>query len=156
MENLLKYLNLILVLPDNRILLKRNIGAISKTWQWSATEESYLVESMDAAVEANRLLRNNYNIIPPVDPTDNSVRIKHVQPIKSLVGKFIIPLIAKINVHMNFQVDMTDQFLAVRFDDLLDDIMANSIYQKAGDFPLHTPVSVHTLKTCYNRRILKS
>jgi len=154
MENLLKYLNLILVLPGNRILLKRNISSVSKTWQWSATEESYLTESMDAAMEANRLLRNNYNIIPPIDTTEDFVIIKHVPPIKSLAGKFIIPLIAKINIHMNFQVDKTIQFRAVRFDDLLDDIMANSIYQKTGDFPLHTPVLVHTLQTCHNRRIL--
>lgn len=155
MVNVLRYLNLILVLPDNRLLLKRDKGTLSRTWQWSVTEEQYLGTAQDGAVEANKILLNNYKLSPSLNLVNGSVDLERIAPVQSLTGKFVLPFVAKVNHHISFQAKMAEQFRAVRFDDLLDEIMANSIYPKAGDFPLHTPVAIHTARACHERRIFE-
>jgi len=156
MVNILRYMNLTLVLPDGRMLLQRNmtVGKHAST-QWSGTVERFLGTAMDPGVEANRCLYNEFKVRPSLDD-NGSVTMGRLQPIQSLTGKYIIPFVARVKTHLNFQALTTEQFQAGRFDDILDDILSSSIYPKEGQFPRHTPTFIHVARALHERRIFWS
>jgi len=152
MVNTLRYLNLTLVLPDGRILLQRDMGKHARSsTQWSGSVERFLGTSMDPGVEANRVLYNQFKVRPSIHDT-GPVTMTRLPPVQSLTGKYIIPFIARVKTHLNFQALTTEQFQAGRFDDVLDDILSNSIYPKQGQFPRHTPTFIHVARALHEMK----
>lgn len=152
MVNTFRYMNLTVVLPDGRILLQRNMGAQAlASTQWSGSVERFLATSMDPGIEAARVLYSQFKVRPSLQDS-GSVVIDRLAPIESLSGRYIVPFVVRIKTHLNFQALTTEQFQAGRFDDILDDILANSIYPKQGQFPRHTPTFIHVARALHERR----
>jgi hypothetical protein len=151
----MKYLNLLLVLPDDRVLLKRE----SYKWgtqsfiPWAATVEQYIENHINPLSIANVLLSNHFNINAPVDPNDKSLSIKQLEPVKTLSGREIIPVIAKSHTHISFQAKASENFKAMYFEKLLDSITEFSAFPKNGRYPIHTQTCVHTMRALFERRV---
>lgn len=154
MINQLRNLNLLLVLPDDRVLLKRDLykWGTSSCIPWSATIEGYLGNSRAPLVEVHHILRNQFKVNFSLSNEDKSVSVKVFETV-SMVGKEVIPVVAKINTQLSFQAGVIEEFRAMFFDELLDEITEFSIKPKAGKFPVHTQTCIHVAKAIYEKGV---
>ena len=132
--NCLRCVNMVVQLADKRILLHRpNSNA-----QWSMTIERYISLSESPLGFVNDTLWNLFGI-DPFTYNDNFAEIKRYPPTKGIQDKNIIVYIMKLKSSIAFQAKATDQFKAIPWAILLNEIMINSVYNNR---PEHTPNSI--------------
>lgn len=150
--NRLKYLNLIMVVPERRILLRRSLGGARPNVQWSCTVERFLERSEEVMVEAWKLLYEVFRIKPSIED-DRDVSVTRLHPVVSISGRFVVPVLVWPRIHLNFPAHPKDEFYAESFEDLLDDIMVNSMYPPTGHFAKHTANCIHVARALHERKV---
>ena len=78
-----------------------------------------------------------------------------MQTIDSLQDRQVLPFIAKIHSHMSFLAKEREQYQALRFEDLLDDVFKNTEYPTKGRFPKHTLTCMHVVKILHEEGIFE-
>lgn len=157
MINRLRYLNLLMVLPDDRILLKRTLPRWGSTnyVPWSCTMERFLGDKQLPLVETNILLRKYFGVATNLMEDGTTVGIRQLDSIFSLQGKEVIPVIVKAKTHLSFQAEVHDEFKALFFNKFLDEVTEFSVHpsisQTNGKLPQHTQVCVHVARTVHER-----
>lgn len=150
--HLLKCLNVTIIVPQKRILLRRQLGGARPSQMWSCTVEEFLQNHEETLPTTRKMINDLFRIVPSLKD-DRNVSITRLHPVTSITGRFIIPVLVQSRVHMSFPAHPKDEFYAVNFDELLDDIMAHSIYPQPGYFTKHTPTCVHVARAMHERRI---
>ncbi len=135
--NCLRCVNMVVQLPDKRILLHRPNGNA----QWCITIERYIPSTESPLDCVNDILWNIFGI-DPFTYNDNFAEIKRYPPTKGIQDKNIIVYIMKLKSAIAFQAKPTDQFKAVQWATLLKEIMRNSVYVNYDSRTEHTPNSV--------------
>lgn len=155
MLNRLKYLNLLLILPDDRILMRREIPRWGSPTNvpWTSTVERFMGESQSSLVEAVNILRDSFKINFPITGSSDSVSVRQLEPIFTLTGKEIVPVVARARSHLSFQAKVFEEFKASFFEKFLDEITKLSIYPKNGQFPIHTQTCIHVARALHERGI---
>lgn len=144
----LRCVNMVVQLPDKRILLHRPNGNA----QWSMTIERYILSTESPLDFVNDILWNFFGI-DPFNYNDNFAEIKRYPPTKDIQDKNIIVYIMKLKSAIAFQAKSTDQFKAVQWDILLREIMRNSIYVGYDSRPEHTPNSVTVARELHIKEV---
>lgn len=155
MLNKLRYLNLTLVLPDGRVLLKRNnhVGMHS-TSLWSMTEERFLSNEDDCSAKVEYILSDNYKICtkkPQNFPSSTVYSVMYIPQIYDVPGRIVLPVVVKTKEQLNFTASPTYSFRAIRFKDLLREIFKNSIYAMSS---IHTSTCIHVAKECQEKGVI--
>lgn len=154
MLNRLKYINLTVILPDNRILMRKDTDYYSGNNQWDGTIEYFLNMVHDSGYAAIDLLYDRFKIKTSLGK-NSKVELNSWPPVLSLNERFIIPFTAKINSHMSFQAKKSEQYHAIKFEDLLADVFRNSVYPQAGKFPKHSLTCVHVVRALHEGGVFK-
>ena len=118
----------------------------------ACTVEYFLSPHEEAMQMAMKLLYEIFRIKPALG-NDRDISVTRLHPVYSIQGRFIEPVLVKPRHHLNFPAHPKDEFCAVPFDGLLDDIMVNSMYPPQGHFAKHTVNCIHVARALHERRI---
>jgi len=132
-----RYMNLVVQLPDKRILLYRPIHNA----QWSITIERFIKTTETPLDCVNDVLWNLFGINPN-NYSDEFAEIKRFPTIKFNQGSNIIVYIAKLKSAISFRSKPREQFMAVSWKDILRDVMINSTYTEYNSTAKHTSNAV--------------
>lgn len=136
MTNHLRCVNMVVQLPDKRILLHRP----ESDAQWCVTIERYIKATESPLDCVNDILWNLFGI-DPITYSDNFAEITRYPPTKGIHDRNIIIYIMRLKSSIAFQAKPSDQFVATPWSALLKDIMEKSIYIGRGEAK-HTPNAI--------------
>ncbi len=147
MSNFLQCVNMAVQLPDKRILLHRDIIPL-----WSISIERFINKERAPLDCVNDILWNLFGI-NPTNYSDNFIEVKRFPPTKNLEDNNIVLYVAKIKSSIVFQAKPTDKFSAISWNDLLKDIMRNSIYVEYNRAQKHTQNAIIVAKELHIKEV---
>jgi len=123
-------------LPDDRILLHKH----RSNAQWCVTVERYIKSTESSLDCVNDILWNLFGI-DPFGYSDAFAEIKRYPPTKGIQDKNIVIYIMKLKSAIAFRTKPEEQFMAMPWNTLLNDIRINSVYAGNG-LQKHTPNAI--------------
>lgn len=133
----LKCINIVVQLPDKRILLHKSVNGV----QWEISIEHHILPTESSLGCVNNILWNLFGI-DPFNYSDDYVEIKRYPQTDDLQDENIVIYIMKLKSSIAFKSEISRQFKAVRWSTLLMEIMSNSIHIRCDATPEHTPNSI--------------
>lgn len=156
MLNCLKYVNIIVQLADKRVLLYQGAFGSGRESDYrtslSITTEREIKSTESALEVANEVLKNTFSINTH-SYSDSFAEMKQLLPIRTQPDKLIIPFLIKLKSGIAFQIKPTDYFTAIKWSNILKDVMRSSVYQKVGNHPKHTPVAIEIARELTSRGV---
>ena len=155
MLNRLTLMNITLVLPDNRILLRRELYRWGTTTfiPWACTVEKYLGAEQPALGEADKVIYDLFKLNVPPENENEFVSVRALERVYTLQGREIIPVIVRTKTHLSFQAEPHQQFKALYFEKFLDQVTELSINPKKGKLPEHTQTCIHVARNLHEKGV---
>jgi hypothetical protein len=119
--------------------------------KWTVTVEKDIQDS-NALSELQSEMWNRFGL-NTTKYSESFVDIKRLSPINLLPEKFITPFLVKFKSAIAFESKITDKFSAILWNDLVRDIMKNSIYIEDGKCPKHSQTSIVIMKELHTRGV---
>lgn len=158
--NHMLFVHALVILPDERILLKRRYYSNDNKSKWAATIEKVIFETDVPGHEISKAVSNSLKL----NLTLFSNKIAHcipnatIEPLNSITvpdyNRIIFPFIVRIKKIVTLQSETKYQFTAKHFSDLSDDIMCNTIYCHNLAEEQHTINTVHVMKEVHLKDVL--
>jgi isopentenyldiphosphate isomerase len=145
------YAHLTILLPNNRVLLRRYINSnTNRKGAWSATASSLLLKDVDARGEVLKTLRKKFGIDRDVIDREG-IEIKALKkitnnPYEDMV-KNIIPFVVKVKSSIKIRTEREYEVDIADFDALIEGIEGGRIN--------HTPITEHVIKVIKNSEFPK-
>lgn len=140
-----RYVNITIQLQDGRILLLRKNKNTSPLPGWGITTGKSL-GNKDVMTAFNDIMRETFGINTEKYEDTYAEMIK--LPIETIWTEKIIlmPFFVKMNTILKFKTKAENEFHALPWRRVLNDIMAKTIYPKNGEAPLHTEIAVQATR----------
>lgn len=160
-ENQMLFVHALVVLPDERVLLRRRLCFDKTVSKWAATIEKVIFKTDTPTYEISQAVLNSLKL----NLTLFSNKIIHcipkatIEPLGSIAvpdyNRVIFPFVIRIKGMVTLQSETNYEFAAKSFSELSDDIMVNTIYRHSLAEEQHTINTVHVMKEVHLRDVLK-
>lgn len=144
---MLTSVNVSIQLPDKRVLLRRRILEPEYIPKWSATVEKVVPITGSALSITNSILLDNFGI-DPWSYRDSFAEITR-HPVMGNLGLTLVT--AKVKSEFIFTSAPNEQFMAVSFDDLIENVMMDATMRQGTDLQVFTDNTIWVV-----RRLCKS
>jgi hypothetical protein len=149
MQNYSSVMNIVIQLPDDRVLVYKDCENTNS--KHTITIEKEII-GYDLLSELQTEMWNRFGI-NTLKYSDSFVDIKRHSPINLLPEVFITLFLVRFKSSIAFEAKTTDKFSAILWEDLVRDIMRNSMYTADIDNPKHSKISVHVMKELHTRGV---
>lgn len=160
-RNQMTFVHALIVLPDERILLRRQLCFGNTNSKWTATIERAIFETDTPSYEANQAVLKGLKL----NLTLFSNKIIHcipkatIEPLNSIAipnhNRVVFPFVVRIKGMVTLQSETNYEFAAKSFSELSEDIMCNTIYRHNAAEGKHTTNTVHVMKEAHLKDVLK-
>lgn len=152
MTKQLQCVNIVVQLPNRRVLLSRNNLGGNSAAAWAITVERFIANDKSPLAVVNDISWNVFGV-NPFNYSESFMNFKRERSVKYM-NITLIPFVMKLKTALVFRVDSHMEFTTMRLDDLLEDVMANSIYPKADISLKHTLNAIQMAKELQIGRLL--
>lgn len=157
------FVHALIVLPDNRILLRRRFcfNNSINTSKWTATIEKVIFETDTPRYEVTQAVLNSLklNLTLFRNKVIHCIPKATIEPLSSITipdhNRIVFPFVVRINGMVTLKSETNYEFVAKSFSELSDEIMCNTIYCHNFAEGQHTTNTVHVMKEVHLRDVLK-
>lgn len=160
-ENQMIFAHALVVLPDERVLLRKRLCFDNTISKWAATIEKVIFRTDEPIYEINKVVLNTLklNLTLHGNKVIHCIPKATIEPLGRIAvpdhNRIIFPFIVRIRGMVTLQSETNYQFVAKPFSELSDDIMCNTIYRHSLSEEQHTINTVHVLKEVHLKDVLK-
>ena len=155
-KNQMLFAHVTVILPDERILMRKLCTSISNNSKWSATLERGLSEEENPREAIIRAIDNDLDLRIATDL--NGIARATIRSFGSITikefNRKIFPFIVEIKQITALKSNVQYKFSAINFATLADDIINNTIYIPTPYTAKHTLNTIHVIKEMHLRRVL--
>jgi len=160
-ENQMVFVHALVILPDERVLLRRQLHSDKTVSKWAATIEKVIFKTDTPAYEISQAVLNclKLNLTLFSNKIIHCIPKATIEPLNSITvpdyNRVIFPFIVRIGGMVTLQSETNYDFVAKSFSEVSDDIMANTIYHHSFVEEKHTINTVHVMKEVHLKDVLK-
>lgn len=144
-----RILTITVILPYDRVLTYRN--GVDSEWQVTVEKDVTVNNALDVF---NASMWDIFGVDTKTY-RDNFANIRRLAPINRLPEIFITPFIVELKSSLAFESGVNDFFTAKGFNEVLNDVMSNTVYKAVDKPSKHTLNTVHLLKELHTKGVFK-